>query len=122
MCISARHDYYSLIRAILVLQGQLSSFALQSIQIFEKTINEENKNIHKASFRIERFDEMELQVNITEHVLVPEHTVLTAQEKKNLLQLYRITDDQLPKIQINDPIARYDYVYITCLAMLTIIS
>ena len=46
-------------------------------------------------------------VNITEHELVPKHQVLNDQEKHELLTKYRVKDTQLPKIQVEDPIARY---------------
>lgn len=39
-----------------------------------------------ASRHIELFDESELLVNITEHVFVPKHTLLTEEEKKQLLK------------------------------------
>jgi DNA-directed RNA polymerase I, II, and III subunit RPABC1 len=44
---------------------------------------------------------------VTEHELVPKHSVLTGAEKDELLKKYRVKDSQLPKIQVEDPIARY---------------
>ena len=38
---------------------------------------------------------------------VPEHQVLSQNEKQELLKRYRLRDTQLPRIQPNDPVARY---------------
>ena len=60
-----------------------------------------------GQFRIEAFPESELMVNITHHELVPQHIIMTADEKKELLVRYRLKETQLPRIQPADPVARY---------------
>lgn len=49
----------------------------------------------------------ELLVNITHHQLVPKHSVLSDSEKAELLKRYRAKESQLPKIQCEDPVAKY---------------
>lgn len=60
-----------------------------------------------APIVIETFQESDLVVNITKHVLVPKHVVLSDAEKKELLVKYRLKESQLPRIQGLDPVARY---------------
>ena len=80
---------------ILVVKSALSPMAKDQIATLESYIS------------IEVFNQDELLVNITHHVLVPEHIVLSQEEKKRLLARYRINDSQLPKILTKDPVARY---------------
>lgn len=56
---------------------------------------------------VEIFLEENLLVNITKHELVPKHILLSRAEKKALLQRYRLKESQLPRIQKDDPVARY---------------
>eukprot|EP00879_Flechtneria_rotunda_P023718 GHRR01025109.1.p1 GENE.GHRR01025109.1~~GHRR01025109.1.p1 ORF type:complete len:118 (+),score=27.41 GHRR01025109.1:790-1143(+) len=82
-------------RAIMVLQSVLTPFAKGVIaEISGKLI-------------VECFTEAELQVNITKHILVPEHRILSAEEKDTLLKRYKVKENQLPRIQHSDPVARY---------------
>lgn len=78
-----------------VLRVDITPFAKQAVQEMSD------------AFRIEHFKEAELLVDITQHQLVPEHQVLTQNEKLELLKRYRLKDTQLPRIQPNDPVARY---------------
>lgn len=61
---------------------------------------DKNKNIE--IFTIDR-----LLFNITKHVLVPKHELLTKEEIKEILKKYKCTVNQLPKVFKTDPISKY---------------
>jgi len=82
-------------RAIMVVRVGMSSFAKQALAEMA------------PKFKLEQFTETELMVNITEHQLVPKHIKLSVAEKKSLLEKYKMKESQLPRIQLNDPVARY---------------
>jgi len=56
---------------------------------------------------IECFKENELLIDKLSHALVPKHEIITDEEKKELLDIYKAKDGQLPKMLTSDPIARY---------------
>ena len=43
------------------------------------------------------------RINILKHVLIPIHHKLSEKDKKELLEKYKITITELPKIRIDDP-------------------
>lgn len=56
---------------------------------------------------IEHFVVTRLLINITRHVLVPKHVLLSEMEKSVVLKEYRCTEGQIPIIESSDPMARY---------------
>jgi len=81
-------------RAIVVVRDSITAFA--------------NKVEIEAPLIIEYFKENELYIDKLEHVLVPKHELITEEEeKKEILKVYKIKENQLPKILSSDAIARY---------------
>jgi len=85
----------SINRAIIVVQRGMTPSAKQALVDMA------------PKYILEQFLETELLVNVTEHDLVPEHVVLTTEEKTELLNRYKLKEHQLPRIQQGDTIARY---------------
>jgi DNA-directed RNA polymerase I, II, and III subunit RPABC1 len=82
-------------RAIIVVQAGMTPSAKQSLVDMA------------PKYILEQFLEAELLINITEHDLVPEHVVMTPEEKRELLTKYKLKDNQLMRIQAGDPVSRY---------------
>lgn len=85
----------NIFRAILIVRNDLTSSAKKALEDMA------------PKYIIEMFTESELLFNVTEHQLVPEHIVLTSEEKRELLDRYKLKESQLPRMQTADPIARY---------------
>lgn len=83
------------LRGIMVVQEKMSPFAKNGIADMA------------PRYLLEHFKESELLVDITQHVLVPKHMLLTAEEKAELLRRYKLKEQQLPRIMVTDPVARY---------------
>jgi DNA-directed RNA polymerase subunit H len=46
---------------------------------------------------------MSTRLNVLDHVMVPDHQIMTGDELAGLLSLYNITSEQLPRIYHDDP-------------------
>lgn len=55
-------------------------------------VNEPKKSLRELS-----------EIDITKHYLVPKHVILSEEEKKELLEKYKVSLSDLPKIKISDP-------------------
>ncbi|CAM9815112.1 unnamed protein product [Ectocarpus fasciculatus] len=84
-------------RAIIVIKGGITPFARSAIQ----------ELCAQREVQVEDFKDAELMLDITEHTLVPEHQVLSSEQKAELLKRYKLKDTQLPRIQSTDPVARF---------------
>eukprot|EP01083_Nonionella_stella_P111220 326145_1 len=83
-------------KGIIVMKIEVTAFARRALE--------------KVSGRcqIETFKQSELMINITQHKLVPNHQILSDKDKKQLLEKYKLnSEEQLPRIQKLDPVARY---------------
>jgi len=83
-------------RAIIVFHTAITPYARQSMAKVAST-----KTI------MEQFKEDELLVNITKHILVPKHILLSDEDKATLLGKYKLKETQLPRIQHSDAVARF---------------
>lgn len=82
-------------RAIIIVQQGMTPSAKQAM-----------KNV-APEFILEDFLESEMLINITEHELVPQHILLSKEEKEELFARYKLKESQLMKMLTSDPVARY---------------
>ncbi|KAJ4720311.1 putative DNA-directed RNA polymerase II [Melia azedarach] len=78
---------------ILILQSKMNHFA--------------RKEVQKFPAQVEIFQITDLLVNITKHILVPKHEILTVEDKQKLLKKYKVEEKQLPQMLRTDALARY---------------
>lgn len=93
-----------------ICERMIAQGIMKGILIYQKNLTPSAQKVvqeMQPKYMLELFQEQELLVNITRHVLVPEHQVLVPEAKKTLLTRYRLKETQLPRIQQSDPIARY---------------
>ncbi|KAI3818469.1 hypothetical protein L1987_12276 [Smallanthus sonchifolius] len=83
----------SLHRIIIVLGSKMNHFA--------------RKEFDSYQVKVEIFQITELFVNITKHVSMPKHEILTTEEKEQLLMKLKLADNQIPYMLESDAVARY---------------
>ena len=95
-----------------LIKGAVSIFARFSV-LHGKTLGPLSASAKQSlvdmapKYILEQFLDSELLINLTEHDLVPQHVVMTPEEKKELLGKYKLKENQLMRIQAGDPVARY---------------
>lgn len=47
-----------------------------------------------------------MKVSLQDHILVPKHEILKEEEVEELLKLFGVSKEQLPKIKASDPIIK----------------
>tara|TARA_B100001094_G_scaffold223325_1_gene217460 strand:- start:1672 stop:2190 length:519 start_codon:yes stop_codon:yes gene_type:complete len=80
---------------IIIYQTSVTPFAKQSLESYQ------NQN----SIKFELFRKKELSFNVTKHVKVPKHELLSLKDVKTLYEVLKT--NQIPRISIQDPVARY---------------
>eukprot|EP00040_Diaphanoeca_grandis_P033382 m.204470 g.204470 ORF g.204470 m.204470 type:complete len:215 (-) comp32888_c5_seq1:111-755(-) len=83
--------------AIIITKGAMTPSAKKGIESSPK----------ESRHTVQCFQQSELIVNITEHEMVPKHELLSSNDKKALLLRYKLTESQLPRIKVSDPVAKY---------------
>ncbi len=95
-----------------IVQGIKEDFNNNNIKIIIILKDKYNITIEKeltnALYKnVEIFLFKNLTFNITNHEDVPKHIPLTEEEAKEVLNIYKCTNMQIPKILYTDPMARY---------------
>lgn len=67
-------------------------------------LKEKSKPLYK---NVELFEQHKMTFNITKHVFVPKHVLLTQEEEAEVLDKYQATKNKFPKMSIQDPVAKY---------------
>jgi DNA-directed RNA polymerase subunit H (RpoH/RPB5) len=83
---------------ILVVENDVTTFGKKEIDIFRTS---------KPSIKIEIFKYADLQIDVTMHVLVPKHRLLSEEEKNLVLKEYSAEPRMFPKLSIDDPQSKF---------------
>ena len=96
----------------LIMQKMIQEYQDENIHLLLLLKDKENSTISKELSKemyknVEVFLKRNMMFNITHHVFVPKHILLTKEEEVELLEKYHTTKGKLPKLSRTDPIAKY---------------
>jgi DNA-directed RNA polymerase I, II, and III subunit RPABC1 len=78
-----------------------------NIIIYKDTLTTFAKSALDEITNIELFSYKELSYNVTKHVFVPKHILLSNEQKSIVLNQYKIKESKMPIISMSDPVCRY---------------
>jgi len=95
-----------------IMQTIISKYNDQNINLIlilrEKENSAISKELSKDTYKnVEIFLRKNMVFNVTKHVYVPKHIILTKDEEREVLEKYYTTKGKLPKMPKSDPIAKY---------------
>ena len=95
-----------------IMQKLINQYQDNDINLILLLRDKENSAISKELTKdvyknVEIFLKKNMIFNITHHVYVPKHIILSKEEEKEVLEKYNTTKGKLPKIPKTDPIAKY---------------
>lgn len=77
------------------------------IVVYAGSITSAAKTVASLYPKLQFFHVRELHHNITKHEFVPKHTLMSDSEAEEFLARHKFTRDQLPKLSVSDPLAKY---------------
>lgn len=95
-----------------IIQNVITQYQDEKIHLILILKEKENSAVSKELMKdiygnVEVFLRKNMIFNVTHHVFVPKHIILTKEEEKELTDKYYTTKNKLPKLSKNDPIAKY---------------
>jgi DNA-directed RNA polymerases I, II, and III subunit RPABC1 len=88
-------DEYGFFCLMIICKGSITSFAKQFITT-------DVNNLY-----VQVFSEKELSFNITKHMLVPKHELMSSDEKAHIKTIYKTKLKHFPNLLSTDPVSKY---------------
>jgi DNA-directed RNA polymerase I, II, and III subunit RPABC1 len=95
-----------------IMQKLITTYGNENINLILLLKEKENSAVSKELCKdiyknVEIFLKKNMIFNVTKHIYVPQHIILTKEEEAEVLEKYNTTKGKLPKISKTDPIAKY---------------